>query len=226
MRWGSRLILERRLAGCFSASRYVCCNHSLRIPIFNPSHLAISFHTASLSLSVTRTHIHAHMRLHTHMHSVTASQYPTLPHEQIHADIHVLTREQALIRTSSRHVWQSPTARLLCIRAISFFLCHSCLFGSVPSLNDILFFAFSQQVTSTYFAVRNYWRGFYASVVGALIFRCVTINNARALYHTAHKRSYGVSLGATIMARACADSVYWCGCTVECQSWDKTHLRS
>eukprot|EP00050_Salpingoeca_kvevrii_P002556 m.196977 g.196977 ORF g.196977 m.196977 type:complete len:525 (-) comp10638_c0_seq1:1089-2663(-) len=30
---------------------------------------------------------------------------------------------------------------------------------------------FSIEVTSTYFAVRNYWRGFYASVIGALVFR-------------------------------------------------------
>jgi chloride channel 2 len=31
------------------------------------------------------------------------------------------------------------------------------------------------KVTSTYFAVRNYWRGFYASVIGALIFRLLAV---------------------------------------------------
>ena len=30
---------------------------------------------------------------------------------------------------------------------------------------------FSIEVTATFFAVRNYWRGFYAAVCGALVFR-------------------------------------------------------
>lgn len=30
---------------------------------------------------------------------------------------------------------------------------------------------FSIEVTSSYFAVRNYWRGFYSAVCGALVFR-------------------------------------------------------
>lgn len=34
---------------------------------------------------------------------------------------------------------------------------------------------FSIEVTSTYFAVRNYWRGFYASVVGAFVFRLLAV---------------------------------------------------
>ena len=34
---------------------------------------------------------------------------------------------------------------------------------------------FSIEVTSTYFAVRNYWRGFYASVIGAFVFRSVVL---------------------------------------------------
>jgi len=34
---------------------------------------------------------------------------------------------------------------------------------------------FSIEVTSTYFAVRNYWRGFYAAVVGAFVFRLLAV---------------------------------------------------
>lgn len=34
---------------------------------------------------------------------------------------------------------------------------------------------FSIEVTSTYFAVRNYWRGFFASVVGASVFRVLAM---------------------------------------------------
>lgn len=34
---------------------------------------------------------------------------------------------------------------------------------------------FSIEVTATYFAVRNYWRGFYASVVGAFVFRLLDV---------------------------------------------------
>ena len=34
---------------------------------------------------------------------------------------------------------------------------------------------FSIEVTSTYFAVRNYWRGFYGAVIGALMFRLMAI---------------------------------------------------
>ena len=30
---------------------------------------------------------------------------------------------------------------------------------------------FSIEVTATYFAVRNYWRGFFSAVCGALVFR-------------------------------------------------------
>ena len=61
--------------------------------------------------------------------------------------------------------------------------------GSRPILNqrDILtqntkFFSlnftgvlFSIEVTATYFAVRNYWRGFYSAVIGALVFRLLAI---------------------------------------------------
>lgn len=34
---------------------------------------------------------------------------------------------------------------------------------------------FSIEVTSTYFAVRNYWRGFFASVVAATVFRLLAV---------------------------------------------------
>ena len=34
---------------------------------------------------------------------------------------------------------------------------------------------FSIEVTSTYFAVRNYWRGFFAAVCGALMFRLLAV---------------------------------------------------
>lgn len=34
---------------------------------------------------------------------------------------------------------------------------------------------FSIEVTSTYFAVRNYWRGFFASVIAAFVFRVLAV---------------------------------------------------
>ncbi|CAG0904096.1 unnamed protein product, partial [Cyprideis torosa] len=34
---------------------------------------------------------------------------------------------------------------------------------------------FSIEVTAVYFAVRNYWRGFFAAVIGALIFRLLSV---------------------------------------------------
>lgn len=34
---------------------------------------------------------------------------------------------------------------------------------------------FSIEVTATYFAVRNYWRGFFAAVCGALMFRLLAV---------------------------------------------------
>ncbi|KXJ08050.1 Chloride channel protein 2 [Exaiptasia diaphana] len=34
---------------------------------------------------------------------------------------------------------------------------------------------FSIEVTATYFAVRNYWRGFYAAVCGAFVFRLLSV---------------------------------------------------
>ena len=40
------------------------------------------------------------------------------------------------------------------------------------SLGGVLF---SIEVTSVYFAVRNYWRGFFAAVIGAIVFRLLSI---------------------------------------------------
>ena len=34
---------------------------------------------------------------------------------------------------------------------------------------------FSIEVTASYFAVRNYWRGFFAAVCGALVFRLLAL---------------------------------------------------
>ena len=43
---------------------------------------------------------------------------------------------------------------------------------------------FSIEVTATYFAVRNYWRGFYSAVCGAFVFRLLAIFfKNEGLYH-------------------------------------------
>lgn len=34
---------------------------------------------------------------------------------------------------------------------------------------------FSIEVTTVYFAVRNYWRGFFAAVVGAMFYRLMSV---------------------------------------------------
>ena len=41
-----------------------------------------------------------------------------------------------------------------------------------PSLGGVLF---SIEVTSVYFAVRNYWRGFFAAIIGALFFAMLCV---------------------------------------------------
>jgi len=46
----------------------------------------------------------------------------------------------------------------------------ACCFGS--PIGGVLF---SIEVTSVYFAVRNYWRGFFAAVCGAVVFRLLSI---------------------------------------------------
>jgi len=46
----------------------------------------------------------------------------------------------------------------------------ACCFGS--PIGGVLF---SIEVTSVYFAVRNYWRGFFSAVIGAIVFRLLSI---------------------------------------------------
>jgi len=46
----------------------------------------------------------------------------------------------------------------------------ACCFGS--PIGGVLF---SIEVTSVYFAVRNYWRGFFAAIIGAIVFRLLSI---------------------------------------------------
>lgn len=48
---------------------------------------------------------------------------------------------------------------------------------------------FSIEVTTTYFAVRNYWRGFFASVCGASLYRLMSVwfqnvDTVKALFAT------------------------------------------
>lgn len=48
---------------------------------------------------------------------------------------------------------------------------------------------FSIEVTTTYFAVRNYWRGFFAAVCGATTFRLLAVwfqkaETVRAVFKT------------------------------------------
>lgn len=46
---------------------------------------------------------------------------------------------------------------------------------------------FSIEVTSTYFAVRNYWRGYFAATFSAFIFRVLSVFNKDAgMKHTDH----------------------------------------
>ncbi|XP_041933300.1 chloride channel protein 1a isoform X3 [Alosa sapidissima] len=55
-----------------------------------------------------------------------------------------------------------------------------CCFGT--PLGGVLF---SIEVTSTYFAVRNYWRGYFAAVFSAFIFRVLSVFNKDAVTITA-----------------------------------------
>lgn len=43
-----------------------------------------------------------------------------------------------------------------------------------PDVTGVLF---SIEVTSTFFAVRNYWRGFFAATFSAFIFRVLAVWN-------------------------------------------------
>lgn len=58
---------------------------------------------------------------------------------------------------------------------------------------------FSIEVTSTYFAVRNYWRGFFGAVCGAFLFRLASVwlgdeATITALFKTSFKPDYPFDL--------------------------------
>ncbi|KFO89255.1 Chloride channel protein 1, partial [Buceros rhinoceros silvestris] len=57
-----------------------------------------------------------------------------------------------------------------------------CCFGAPPGGKWVLF---SIEVTSTYFAVRNYWRGFFAATFSAFMFRVLAVWNKDAVTITA-----------------------------------------
>jgi H+/Cl- antiporter ClcA len=42
-------------------------------------------------------------------------------------------------------------------------------------VHDVAGVLFSIEVTTVYFAVRNYWRGFFAAVCGATVFRLLAV---------------------------------------------------
>lgn len=56
-------------------------------------------------------------------------------------------------------------------RGLSRFLHLPC---ALPPMPGVLF---SIEVTSTFFAVRNYWRGFFAATFSAFIFRVLAVWN-------------------------------------------------
>ncbi|NXE25490.1 CLCN1 protein, partial [Ardeotis kori] len=60
-----------------------------------------------------------------------------------------------------------------------------CCFGTPLGGKWLLWVLFSIEVTSTYFAVRNYWRGFFAATFSAFIFRVLAVWNKDAVTITA-----------------------------------------
>jgi len=42
-------------------------------------------------------------------------------------------------------------------------------------MHDVAGVLFSIEVTTAYFRVRNYWRGFFAAVCGATVFRLLAV---------------------------------------------------
>ncbi|KAH8318721.1 hypothetical protein KR074_002658 [Drosophila pseudoananassae] len=75
---------------------------------------------------------------------------------------------------------------------ISLLLASYPILPAIESKRSPIFFAgvlFSIEVTTTYFAVRNYWRGFFAAVCGATVFRLLAVwfqnaDTVRALFLT------------------------------------------
>lgn len=63
---------------------------------------------------------------------------------------------------------------------------------------------FSIEVTSVYFAIRNYWRGFFSAVFGALMFRLMVrlINSISLDYHLTCSSFY-------ISFRFISSKAYW-----------------
>ncbi|NXN24277.1 CLCN1 protein, partial [Nycticryphes semicollaris] len=60
-----------------------------------------------------------------------------------------------------------------------------CCFGTPLGGKWLFWVLFSIEVTSTYFAVRNYWRGFFAATFSAFIFRVLAVWNKDAVTITA-----------------------------------------
>ncbi|XP_058875306.1 chloride channel protein 1-like, partial [Acipenser ruthenus] len=76
-------------------------------------------------------------------------------------------------------VYESEAHRLdllVCAGAVGVGTCFAAPLGGV---------LFSIEVTSTYFAVRNYWRGFFAATFSAFIFRVLAVWNKDAVTITA-----------------------------------------
>lgn len=68
---------------------------------------------------------------------------------------------------------------------------HTHCLPKFSSVYNLIFSAvlFSIEVTTTYFAVRNYWRGFFGCVVGALAVRLLSVwfqgaDTVHAIYPT------------------------------------------
>ncbi len=59
-------------------------------------------------------------------------------------------------------------------------LSHFSRYPSIPPLSSTPGVLFSIEVTSTYFAVRNYWRGYFAATFSAFIFRVLSVWNKDA----------------------------------------------
>ncbi|NXU18396.1 CLCN1 protein, partial [Pardalotus punctatus] len=60
-----------------------------------------------------------------------------------------------------------------------------CCFGTPLGGKWLFWVLFSIEVTSTYFAVRNYWRGFFAATFSAFVFRVLAVWNKDAVTITA-----------------------------------------
>lgn len=73
--------------------------------------------------------------------------------------------------------WRYPNASLEDTCWLETSYSHCCLFSPLAISTGVLF---SIEVTSTYFAVRNYWRGYFAATFSAFIFRVLSVVNKDA----------------------------------------------